>query len=362
MPSSSPPPPPPFFVPAAIAAAKAPTAALRWASHVQQIAIFQRHWLADSSWKTARTAMLAYIMVCFHFGLDPVPSSGITDLALAGFILFLVHDKKAYSTIKTYLSMGPRVLQLLRLGTWTPVTDRPLVSRTLCAARRVLGDVPKPKLAITPDILRRIHGLLDFSDINNVVLYTSYLVSFWGFLRKSNVVIGRKSDFHSRLVLTRADVNFDPDGRAWLTLRHTKTIQFQQRVLVVPLALLNGDTTLCPSTWLARMLKGLPTAPSATPLFSGPRSSGNGLMPLTYGRFLENLKRLLATIGYDARKYAGQSFRRGGATFALSSGVPTELIKLQGDWRSNAYELYAGVTRDTQLAAVRRMASALDRS
>ena len=311
--------------------------------------------------------MLAYIMVCFHFGLDPVPSSGITDLALAGFILFLVQDKKAYSTIKTYLSMGPRVLQLLRLGTWTPIADRPLVSRTLCAARRVLGDVPKPKLAITPDILRRIHGLLDFSDINNVVLYTSYLVSFWGFLRKSNVVIGRKSDFHSRLVLTRADsdVNFDPDGRAWLTLRHTKTIQFQQRVLIVPLPLLKGDTTLCPSTWLARMLTGVPgpTSPNAaTPLFSGPSLSGNGLTPLTYGRFLENLKRLLTTIGFDARQYAGHSFRRGGATFALTSGVPTELIKLQGDWRSNAYELYAGVTRDTQLAAVLRMASALDRS
>ena len=343
------PPPPPNVLPAA---------ALLWATHVQQIAVFQRHWLADSSWKTARTSMLAYIMVCLHFGLDPVPSTGITDIVLAGFILFLVQDKKTYSTIKTYLSMGPRVLQLLRLGTWTPVADRPL-----CAARRVLGDITKPKLAITPDILRRIHNRLDFSDVNNVVLYAAFLVSFWGFLRKSNVVIGRQSDFNSRLVATRADVTFDAEGRAWLTIHNSKIIQFQQRVFIVPLALFkDDDKVLCPSYWLARMYQLLPDAPGTTPLFSGPNPSGKGLKPLTYGRFLDNLKRLLAALGYDNRNYAGQSFRRGGATFALSSGVPSELIKLQGDWHSNAYELYAGVTRDTQLAAVLRMTSALNLS
>ena len=273
-----------------------------------------------------------------------------------------VQDKKAYSTIKTYLSMGPRVLQLLRLGTWTSISDRPLVHHTLCAARRVLGDASKPKLAITPDILRLIYDRLDFRDIECVVIYTAFLVAFWGFLRKSNVVIGRSSDFHSRLVLTRADIAFDSDGRVWLTLRFMKTIQFQQRVLILPLALLTGDTTLCPSTWLTRMLKRLPIAPNTTPLFAVPSSKGAGLKPVTYGRFLDAIKRLLTLVGFDARNYAGQSFRRGGATFALSAGVPTEYIKLQGDWHSDAYQLYATVSRDTQLAAVKRMTTALDRS
>ena len=142
-----------------------------------------------------------------------------------------------------------------------------------------------------------------------------------------------------------------------------KTIQFQQRVLILPLALLTGDTTLCPSTWLTRMLKRLPIAPNTTPLFAVPSSKGAGLKPVTYGRFLDAIKRLLTLVGFDARNYAGQSFRRGGATFALSAGVPTEYIKLQGDWHSDAYQLYATVSRDTQLAAVKRMTTAaLDRS
>ena len=97
-----------------------------------------------------------------------------------------------------------------------------------------------------------------------------------------------------------------------------KTIQFQQRVLILPLALLTGDTTLCPSTWLTRMLKRLPIAPNTTPLFAVPSSKGAGLKPVTYGRFLDAIKRLLTLVGFDARNYAGQSFRRG----ALPSRSP----------------------------------------
>ena len=45
-------------------------------------------------------------------------------------------------------------------------------------------------------------------------------------------------------------------------------------------------------------------------------------------------------MGLDASQYSGRSFPRGGAQFALQCGLSTELIKLQGDWRSNACERY----------------------
>ena len=86
------------------------------------------------------------------------------------------------------------------------------------------------------------------------------------------------------------------------------------------------------------------------------------MVPLTYSRFLTELKQLLTLSGFEASSYAGHSFRRGGATFAFSAGVSAEFIKVHGDWRTNAYQLYAGVTRDTQLAAIQRMTSALARS
>ena len=34
------------------------------------------------------------------------------------------------------------------------------------------------------------------------------------------------------------------------------------------------------------------------------------------------------------------SFRRGGATFAFRAGAPSEFIKAQGDWMSDAFLVY----------------------
>ena len=58
-------------------------------------------------------------------------------------------------------------------------------------------------------------------------------------------------------------------------------------------------------------------------------------------------------IGTSSHMYSGHSFRRGGASFALECGLPTEVIKAQGDWTSNAYESYICPSQDMrrQLAA-----------
>jgi hypothetical protein len=42
----------------------------------------------------------------------------------------------------------------------------------------------------------------------------------------------------------------------------------------------------------------------------------------------------------DSARYAGHSFRRGGATFAFQCGASPAQIKEQGDWKSSAYLLY----------------------
>jgi len=307
--------------------------------------------------------MRNWLLYCRHYGREPVPAAGISDLALAGFVYFLARDGKAYSTVKTYLSMGPRVMQQLRLGTWTPTAERPLVLHTLRAARRVLGDAPRQKLPITIDMLRGFSRQLDLTDPNSVVLLTAFLVAFFAFLRKSNLVPGKESDFNNRLVLQRKHVTWDSAGRAYLTLSATKTIQFGERTITLPLALLSDrNAAICPSKNLRRMLS-LPNirAGPTDPLFCLPGGRGKRTKALTYSVFLSSLKSLLVKQGYDVSKYAGQSFRRGGATFALECGVSEPFIKMQGDWRSDAYLLYATVSRASQLTAVQRMGSALDR-
>ncbi|KAI8502735.1 hypothetical protein Bbelb_194370 [Branchiostoma belcheri] len=59
--------------------------------------------------------------------------------------------------------------------------------------------------------------------------------------------------------------------------------------------------------------------------------------------------------GLNPHLYSLHSGRRGGATFAFRAGVPVELIRLQGDWRSNAYLLYLKVPLRTRLELCTRM-------
>ena len=60
----------------------------------------------------------------------------------------------------------------------------------------------------------------------------------------------------------------------------------------------------------------------------------------TYALFLRKLRDHLSLIGIDPTLHAGHSFHRGGASFAYQSGVPIELIKALGDWRSDTILIY----------------------
>jgi len=59
-----------------------------------------------------------------------------------------------------------------------------------------------------------------------------------------------------------------------------------------------------------------------------------GTKPLLYGKFTKDLKGLLKQLGL-CTGYSSHSFRRGGASFMLQVGIPGEMIKLMGDWRSD---------------------------
>jgi len=58
--------------------------------------------------------------------------------------------------------------------------------------------------------------------------------------------------------------------------------------------------------------------------------------PLSATAFAKRLRQLLG----GRTDISCHSFRRGGATWALSSGVPGEVIKVMGDWKSSAYLAY----------------------
>ena len=98
------------------------------------------------------------------------------------------------------------------------------------------------------------------------------------------------------------------------------------------------NSLFCPSTALLGLCLTCPSQEGPAPLF---RYIENGTpVALTQAKFVSKLRQSLADLGFPADQYSGHSFRRGGAQFALQCGLPVELIKLQGDWNSNAHERY----------------------
>ena len=82
---------------------------------------------------------------------------------------------------------------------------------------------------------------------------------------------------------------------------------------------------------------------------------------MTHTMFVKGFKALCARAGVDASAYAGHGFRRGGATFAFRLGADHALIKMIGDWRSDAYLLYEQTSNARRLALPQLMAAAARR-
>ena len=142
----------------------------------------------------------------------------------------------------------------------------------------------------------------------------------------------------------------------WLdvTVRHTSTIQFQERTLVIPLPRVPGSI-LCPAQAMALYLQRTNVTQHAPgPLFlCDPTPDGRALTSPIFNR---RVKSLLQAAALPADQLAGHSFRRGGATLAYAAGIPVDTIRIIGDWASNAYTAYILPQRHHVSQAIRLMA------
>ena len=56
--------------------------------------------------------------------------------------------------------------------------------------------------------------------------------------------------------------------------------------------------------------------------------------------------------GLCGANYASHSFRQGGASFAFQARVPIKLIKILGDWKSNAVMLFLTVSLTVRIQSI----------
>ena len=204
-----------------------------------------------------------------------------------------------------------------------------------CGALSVfLEQAVSRKSPMTPSILHAAFDLFNFRIPLHAAMWALFLVTFFTFLRKSNLVPDNKRQISST-VITQANLVFTFAG-ANIHVSATKTIQCQQRSLILRIPAIPGSH-LCPILALRRHLAINP-GPVCAPLFSV--FSGSGSAPITYKQFCVFLSRVLSKLHLDPSVYSPHSFRQGGATFAFDCHIPPEIIKLQGDWKSDAYLVY----------------------
>lgn len=287
----------------------------------------------------------AYLRFCLHFGLKPVPASPATIILYTAFIARSLKN----TSIPGYLN----IIRLMHIDMDVP---NPLGGWELAMVKkginRTLGSPPQQKLPISPEILLLIRRQLNFQRNRDKAFWCACLLAFFSFLRKASL-LPKSSRIPTADCLCQSDLQLE-DALLYLTVRHTKTIQFGQRILKIPIAAISGSP-LCPLVATVNMLDSLPApAAGSQPLFTYIDTRGVTTC-LDYASFVKDLKTCLGKAGFPPGDYSGHSFRRGGCTFAFKVGVPAPVIKLRGDWKSNAYERYISINDSVNVKCARAL-------
>ena len=223
-----------------------------------------------------------------------------------------------------------------------------MLQLTLQGLRRGNEHIIKRALPMTPAILKLVHSKLDHTNSNDVVFWGACLLAFFLLFRKSNLLPNTQNGFNPRKQLKFGDC-VQMQEQVVVGIRWAKNEQFYRELFTFPLARLPGSV-LCPVLALNNIAKMVKHTKDCH-VFK--LKNGNSL---TYRNFQDKLRTTLRSVGIpNTEGYSSHSFRRGGTTFSFLCGIPTEIIKLLGNWRSNAFLAYIEFPLETRTAACELM-------
>ena len=284
----------------------------------------------------------SFLMFCIYFGFKYLPANTET---LSLYAQFLSRSFKSTQSIKNYLS-GVKTMHHL-LGYPVDHINSFLINLSIKGIARLKPHCVKQSCAITPELLLQMASVLDLSDPSDIVYWCLFLFAFFLFARKSNLVPSSKKDFKEKKFLLRKDVEQENDYLK-VSMKWSKTIQFGERILETPLIAI-PDSILCPVSAYKRMCKKV-KAKMSDPLFTLPDKSC-----ITYRLYQSRLRYVISALKLDPKCYSTHGFRRGGTTYSFQSNVPSELIQLHGDWKSDAYKKYLAFSFEDKLQVALRM-------
>ena len=250
-----------------------------------------------------------------------------------------------YGSIQNYLSGLNNFLK--QNGERAINYESYVLATTMKGIRRVKGDAPRRARSILPSMLKRMFGCLGNSPGHNA-WRAAVLLSFRALLRKAQVT-------QSDATLRRRDFAFFDWGLV-LTIRKSKTIQFNERILEVPVARC-CDPALCAVRWVELHFRELP-AEGGDAAFRLP-APGGGSSILTYAVYQSTLKVFAGRAGIDPGDISSHSLRRGGCTFLAMCRATVEELKTRGDWSSDTVYIYLKTPLETSILNDMRVAASL---
>ena len=305
----------------------------------------QSYRFAKNSSKNMISNIRTYIFFTLFFGLPFLPAAPM-DICK---FMELMALTSGYGHLKNILSSIKYVHEAY--GHKFPSNDFNL-DTTMQGLKRRLAKTPFYVMPIGPRILLAMYQHLNMSKPHDLALWCSYLVAFYGLFRKANVV-PESGPLDPRNTLTRDHITLDRDNKiVYIRVTFSKTIQFCQRDLVIPIPA-NSNPALDLYSHMERLLDTV-HVPGTAPAFSYSRTSY-----VTYKGFTDRLKCLLVKAGLSPKLYSGHSFRRGGATFLHQVGGSVLQIQAAGDWSSQCFTRYLYLSTEERLKAQHLVSAAL---
>lgn len=268
-----------------------------------------------------------YDAICSSYGVNPHSPPSEPDLCLILAAYCLGHK---ITTLKVFTSALNRLSQE-RWGRDLP--RHRLYQDTRTGLENYYGDqnVASPKRAITMDDLRAFHSILDLRYFENARDWCACLLAFFGLLRIGEYMNSGLRFSHVQLTPYGLDV----------TVPFSKTSRLPATV-----TLATRSDELCPVRAFTTYVTffpalGLPCNPHS-PLFIARLRDRTVIVSMSEADFIDRLRSFIAASfpERDTKRYAGHSFRRGGATALQLAGVPPSVIQRQGRWSSETFRRY----------------------
>ena len=302
--------------------------------------------LSEGTKANITTHFRTYVLFCLFFKLPVLP---IVETNLLRFTQYISRNFKAPSSVKNYV-YGLQTLCFVK--NWSfPDLKHSQFRMLFKGIARNLSHTPSRAHPMSPQLLLNLSEKMDFSSPYHTSMWAVMVCGFYLFCRLSNLLPQFKN-FDKSKQLTRSDVFMAQDAVVF-QIKWSKVVQTKERVIQTPLKAIPGSI-LCPKAALVNVCR-VSKASSTDHLFA--YRGDAGITTITRSEFISFLRQKLSECGIKSSKFSGHSLRRGGATWAFSCGVPTELIKSHGDWRSDAYLLYLQFSLNDKLATTTSMST-----